>query len=153
VNKDIPKKTIENLLSNLIASKADSIIIFLSPGVYESLIPLFKTQDFSLPDVFFAVSDKNQMESISNDFPAEQILNSVNIDFIDRVKIITKGEGFQEVVVLSDSPMAVKQALGVARIFGTVHLFFAPSDTVKADLHNTIHYKSLKVKGYPLTKL
>ena len=137
----------EKLLLNLISREVDSVMIFLSSELDESLIPLFKTKDFNSTNVFFAVSEQDQMESLSTVIPAEQILNSTNISFIDQVKMITKGEGFQEVGVFSESPSAIRQGLGVAGVFGTVYLFFPPSVTVKADLHNTINYKSLKVIG------
>lgn len=146
------KKSIEKLLLDLIAEKVDNVIIFLSPGLDELLIPFLKTHNFSLSNIFLAVSDPDQLEPLSSILPADQVLTSTSIDFIDRVKIITNGKGFPEVVILSRSPLAVKQALGVAGVFGTVHLFFAPDDIVKTDLHNTINYKSLKVKGYTLTQ-
>lgn len=68
-------------------------------------------------------------------------------DFIDRVKVLTGGRGFTNVIVLVADPEAVKFALGVAAVLGTVFLPVGPGGPTEVDLHNTIHYKNLRVVG------
>ncbi len=75
------------------------------------------------------------------------VLRADRPDFTDRLKLLTGGKGFPEVLVLDRDPEAVRQALGAAGVFGVIRLFFEPSGPVTADLHTTINYKSLTVQG------
>ena len=120
------------------------MIIFLGK---EDISRLTEISEIRVGSLFIAVSNPAQSEKLNKQISENQILNYEALDFIDRVKILTDQKGFENVIVIDSSPGAIKLALGVAGVFATIYLFTMPSASVIADLHNTIHYKSLKVIG------
>lgn len=76
----------------------------------------------------------------------DRVLDSSTVSFIDRVKAITGGAGFENVLVADESPESLRKALGVAAVLGKVYLIFPPGGEVSVDLHNTLLYKNLTIK-------
>jgi len=98
-------------------------------------------------DIYLAFpGDGSQRDRITK-AGLERILDSEGVGFVDRVKILTGGAGFANVLVLTDSPRSVRRALGIAAVLGNVYLLSPPAGRVIVDLHNTLHYKGLRVKA------
>ncbi len=98
--------------------------------------------------IYLAVKEPRRMAASLGEFPPERLLDRSKPDFIDRVKVITGGKGFENVLVLSREPETVKTALGVSAVLGDIHLLVPPSGKVAVDLTATINFKSLKIHGY-----
>lgn len=135
---------IEDDIKELLTDRSGSWLIFSGDGhsCGEELEGLLALKE----DIYLAAPGGGDTDSRLSCPPRERVLDSSGVDFIDRVKTATSGDGFENVAVLSDSPADVRAALGVAGVFGSIFLARPPWDGVSADLHNTLLYKSLTVK-------
>ena len=150
-----------------VINAASMIIASLPPAIERRLLVLCEDEDaLSLQEKLreegfssslIAVFSKGQEEkSNRSEDRAEDsnlslekgiIVSAENVDFIERLKLLTAGNGFPLVIVATARPEAIRLALGCAAVFGRIYLLSAPSGPVRVDLHSTINYKSLIVKG------
>ncbi len=134
-------------IGDLVAGLEGRVIIFREtvPGPDGSLERLLAARD----ELYLALAGPGgEVERLPREF-RERVLDSASVDFTDRIKTITGGAGFENVLVAADSPECIRQALGIAGVLGRVYLFSPPRGRVSADLHNTLLYKSLTVKAAP----
>jgi|GEM_PF-6864627 len=96
-------------------------------------------------NIYFSVSGSENREKVLSSRRESSIMDRKTVDFTDRLKRFTNGEGFKIIIVADSDPDAIRRALGSASIFGEIILLIKPSGPVIADLQNTINYKSLKI--------
>ena len=137
---------IEDDIKELLAARPGSWLIFSGDGQScgEELEGLLALKE----DLYLAAPGGGGTDSRLTCPPRERVLDRSGVDFVDRVKAVTSCSGFENVVVLGDSPADVRAALGVAGVFGSIFLARPPRDGVSVDLHNTLLYKSLTVKPF-----
>ena len=133
------KQRIEEILSG---ADSKNLLVFLDAEGLSA----FPMEDVCRGKVspVLAVRTEELAECLSGQ---EQVLRSDQPDFVDRLKLLSEGKGFPLILVLDRDPAAVRQALGAAKVLGTVYLGIILSGPVTVDLHTTINYKSLVVKG------
>ena len=123
-------------------------ILFLQPGLSEIILPAVNEGgNCSLYIAIPGITDN--MDEL--DYPSERFLDPLSVDFIDKIKIITKGSGFHRVLLMNDDPSSVKQALGAAALFGDIYLLLPVTKNVVIDLTVTINFKSLRIYSNNLT--
>lgn len=124
--------------------KTDTIL-FLKAGFSEIILPLITERGDD--SIYIAISgmDVNNVEEIK--YSSNCLLNPATMDFIDNVKIITHGKGFNRMMVMDDDPVMVKMALGVAAVLGDIYLLLPVPEEVIIDLTATINFKSLRIHG------
>lgn len=96
---------------------------------------------------YLAVKEPERVKNSGLEVPPERLLDRAAPGFVDRLKILTGGRGFENVIVLSRDPEAVKSALGAAAVFGDIYLLFPPTGQVAVDLTATVNFKSLRIHG------
>jgi len=93
----------------------------------------------------FAVAGPGRVEAVLLSETELRILDRKSPGFINRLKLMTEGKGFEKILVIDPDPEALRRALGAAGVFGEVILAVGPSGPVTCDLQDTINYKSLRV--------
>jgi len=97
--------------------------------------------------VFIAAKCQDRLPEQAGQALRDKIFCYTAPDFVDRVKVLTGGKGFENAVVQSSDPKAFKLALGVSSVLGDIYFLVPPSDKVSVDLTATINFKSLRVHG------
>jgi hypothetical protein len=141
---DFSRESIRELLNS---GKGKQGILFIGRDMDSAAIIDLLGSDTAPDNIYVALSGDGQLSPSRPDYPTGQVLDRSAGDFIDRVKMITREQGFPFVLVADDDPQAVRQALGVAGVLGEIRLFRPPRRMVKADLTATINYKSLRIKS------
>ena len=139
------KYALEEFISKRLSELKGRVIFFFGDKDIFSFSDLDGIIDGTL---FFALKNAEWINRVPDQIPREKLLFYRDPDFIDRAKNLTGEKGFENVIVLDSDPETIKSALGVAGILGAIYLLSPPSGPVTVDLHNTIHYKSLRVIGH-----
>ena len=79
--------------------------------------------------------------------PACELISAGTVDAVDRLKILTARRGFDMVVETTGNDRLLEIALGAAGVGGKVGLLGLSSGVTALDLHNTVHFKELAVRG------
>lgn len=124
-------------------------IVFLDEA---SLLPASGEGALKEISCYLAVKKLERANNTALKVPPERLLDRAAPGFVDRMKILTGGRGFENVIVLSRDPAAVRQALGAAAVFGDVYLLLPPSGKVAVDLTATVNFKSLRIHGRDITR-
>ncbi len=82
-------------------------------------------------------------------FEPDELLDATKIDLIDEVKKLTNRVGVDVVITATPAPIAVVQAVEIAKKGGRILLFSGlPKDDSKPPIDiNTVHYKGLFLIG------
>ena len=143
--KDRWGEPVSSILGLLKASKNIPLIFLDQKGI--ELLP-FSEEVMSRIPLIFAVRGNVNLPHVISASKDMVILQADQADFVDRLRDLSKGEGFPTVIVLDKNPHAIRQALGAAGVLGSVHLYLIPEGLPEVDLNTTINYKSLVVYGH-----
>ena len=100
-------------------------------------------------DRVFAADVVPERLSMAEDFGPDELIDAAKLDLVEEVRRLTAGKGADVVITATPAPMAVVQAVRMARKGGRILLFGGlPKDdsTPPVDM-NTIHYAALELMG------
>ncbi len=100
-------------------------------------------------DKIFLVDTNQDRLHLSEAFEPDELLDATKIDLIDEVKKLTNGMGADVVITATPAPIAVVQAVEIAKKGGRILIFGGlPINDSKPPVDiNTVHYKGLFLIG------